>query len=309
MVPMRAVSTVMMAALAPAKVRRPNSRRSKSGEAVRSSHQTQTARSAAAAAKRPKMTPEVQPQSLPWMIASVRQKSPALTRPTPGQSSGSRVRRAARGLRTPRRRTSASGQDDAERADRDVEPEDGRPAPALDEHAAEHGSGRGGGRAERAEQAGREALPLVRERLEQQGQRRGHHGRGADRLHHAPGDERVHRPGERAPDRGGREQREAEHEQQLVAVAVGEPAHRQEEDGEHQVVAVHHPRDRDHGALEAADDQRHGDAHHGGVRQREEDARREGEDDQPGIGRPGAPAGRPARRRAAVLESGSCGRV
>ena len=47
------------------------------------------------------MIGEVQPQSLPWMIASVRQNSPALTRPTPGQSSGSRAR-------TPRLRTSAS---------------------------------------------------------------------------------------------------------------------------------------------------------------------------------------------------------
>ena len=101
-VPISAVSTVMIAELAAAKVRRRKSRRSKSGEEVRSSHHTQSPRIAAAAAKRPRMTAEVQPQSLPWMIASVRQKSPAVTRPTPGQSSGSAERCP------PRRRTSVS---------------------------------------------------------------------------------------------------------------------------------------------------------------------------------------------------------
>ena len=130
------------------------------------------------------MTSEVQPQSLPWMIARVRQKSPAVTRPTPGQSRGSRQAHAAPAHER-------GGQSDAERADRQVEPEDGRPAPALDEHAAEHGTRRRRRRAERAEQAGGEALPALRERLQQQSERRGHHGRGAHRLHHAPRDERV----------------------------------------------------------------------------------------------------------------------
>ena len=181
-------------------------------------------------------------------------------------------------------------QDDAQSADRDVEPEDGRPAPALDEQAAEDGSGGGGGRAERAEQAGREPLPSVRERLQQQSQRRRDHGRGAHRLHHAPGDERLHAPGARTTDGRGREHREAEHEQQLVAVAVGEPSHRQEEDGEHQVVAVHHPRDGDDRPLEPADDQRDGDAHHGRVGEREEDPWCQCEHDQPGVDRRARPA-------------------
>jgi len=81
---------------------------------------------------------------LPWISASVRQKRPA---------------HAAADQR--------QREDDAGTADRDVEPEHRWPAPLLDEHAAEHRSGRGGGRRERAEQAGREALAAGRERLQE----------------------------------------------------------------------------------------------------------------------------------------------
>ena len=103
-VPIIAVSTVMIAVLAAAKVRSRKRRRSKSGEEARSSHQIQRARSATAATNSPAMTPEVQPQSLPWMMARVRQKRPAVTRPTPGQSSGAEWCSSRR----PRARASAS---------------------------------------------------------------------------------------------------------------------------------------------------------------------------------------------------------
>ena len=88
MVPIIAVSTVMMAALAAAKVRSRKWRRSKSGEGMCSSQATKPASSAAAAANRPSTLALVQPQALPWMSASVRQKRPAQLRPTPAQSSG-----------------------------------------------------------------------------------------------------------------------------------------------------------------------------------------------------------------------------
>ena len=96
MVPIIAVSTVMIAVLAAAKVRSRKRRRSKSGEVVRSSHQIQTASKATPPTHSPTTAPEAQPQSLPWMIASVRLKRPALTRATPGQSRGARVRGVCR---------------------------------------------------------------------------------------------------------------------------------------------------------------------------------------------------------------------
>ena len=202
-------------------------------------------------------------------------------------------------------------QHDAQHTDRDVEPEHRRPAPALHEDAAEHGPGRGGGRAERSEQAGGEALPVLGERLQQQGQRRRYDGRGADRLHDAPRDERVDALGACAEQRSPGEEREPQHEEQLVPVAVRQPAHREEQDGEHEVVAVHHPRDRDHAALETADDQRHGDAHHRGVRQGEDDPGAEREDDQPGMEGPARGRARDQLRsgRRHVAECTWCARM
>jgi len=96
MVPIIAVSTVMIAVLAAAKVRSRKRRRSKRGDVVRSSHQIQTASRAAPPMHRPTTAPEIQPHSLPWMIASVRQKRPALTQATPGQSRAARVRGVCR---------------------------------------------------------------------------------------------------------------------------------------------------------------------------------------------------------------------
>src|SRR5665647_1194559 len=96
MVPIIAVSTVMIAVLAAAKVRSRKRRRSKRGEVVRSSHQIQTASRAPPPTHRPTTAPEIQPHSLPWMIASVRQKRPALTKATPGQSRAARVRGVCR---------------------------------------------------------------------------------------------------------------------------------------------------------------------------------------------------------------------
>ena len=163
-----------------------------------------------------------------------------------------------------------------------VEPEDRRPAPALDEDAAEHRTeGRGGG-TERPEQAGREPLSAGRERVEQEHQRSGDHGRRADRLHDAEGDELVDRAGTCARIRGDGEQRETENEETLVAVAVGQPAHREEQDGEHEVIAVHHPGDRDDGGFQAADDQRNGDAHRCGVGEGQDDPGKQRRHDQPG---------------------------
>ncbi len=58
MVPIMAVSTVMIAELAAAKVRSRKRRRSKSGEVARSSHQIQTASRATPPTHRPTMAPE-----------------------------------------------------------------------------------------------------------------------------------------------------------------------------------------------------------------------------------------------------------
>src|SRR5450759_1599805 len=102
-VPIIAVSTVMMAVLAAAKVRSRKRRRSNSGEGACSSHQAQTTSRSTAPAMRPSTAAEDHPQSLPWMIASVRQKRPAVTRPTPGQSSRAWACRS----RWPRTSTSA----------------------------------------------------------------------------------------------------------------------------------------------------------------------------------------------------------
>ncbi len=190
-------------------------------------------------------------------------------------------------------------QGDAQRADGQVEPEDGLPSPALDEDAAEHRSERRGGGAERPEQARCEPLPSDRERVEQKHQRGGHDGRRADSLHDAERDELVDGLGPRAAERGDGEQCEAEDEEALVAVAVGEPAHREEQHGEREVVAVHHPRDRDDRGLEAADDQRHGDAHDRGIGQGEDDPGEQGGDDEPRTCR-GHIRGRAAEREALV---------
>ena len=277
-----ATSTVMMAALAAAKVRRRKRRRSKSGSLTRSSHHAHRTSSSAAAAKSPRVAAEVQPHSLPWMRPRVRQKRPAVTRATPVQS---RRWRAA----SPHRRLAPvaghEGQRErhAECADRQVEPEDGRPAPALDEKAADDGTEGGGQGADGAEQAGPEALAAPREGGQQDGQRRGDHGGGADRLHHAEGDEQVHGAGQGAAHGGQGEEGETAGEQALVAEAVGQAAAGEEEHGQHQVVAVHHPRHGDDRRLQAADHRRDGDAHDGGVGERQEDARRHRQQHEPGI--------------------------
>ena len=124
-VPMIAVSTVMMAALAAANVRSRNSRRSKSGTAVRSSHQTQTARIAAAAAKRPSIVAE-----RPAPVVALDDRQREAEEAGGDEADAGPVERRARAHRRGAGADERERQHDAECADRDVEPEDGRPAPA-----------------------------------------------------------------------------------------------------------------------------------------------------------------------------------
>ena len=81
--PIIAMSTVATAMLAAANVRRRNKRSSSIGVGTRSSQNVNPVRVTTATANKPSTRSEVQPHSLAWMMARVRQKRPAETRMMP----------------------------------------------------------------------------------------------------------------------------------------------------------------------------------------------------------------------------------
>ncbi len=81
--PIMAMSTVATATLAAANERRRKRRNSSIGVGTASSQNVNPVRVTTATASKPRSRSEVQPHSLAWMMASVRQKRPEVTRPMP----------------------------------------------------------------------------------------------------------------------------------------------------------------------------------------------------------------------------------
>jgi hypothetical protein len=112
-----------------------------------------------------------------------------------------------------------------------------------DQQPAERGA-ESGGRADRGQQGHAVAAVRGRERMQHQRQGGRHEEGGAERLHHPERDQRARRRRDRAQQRAGGEQPQAEDEDTPAAERVRDPRTRHEERGEHDVVGVQHPRQR-----------------------------------------------------------------
>jgi hypothetical protein len=106
---------------------------------------------------------------------------------------------------------------------------------------------------------------VPREGAEDDRQRDGEQRGAADALAGAKGDQPVDVGGEATEHREQGEHHEAEHEDALLAVPVGDAPHGEEADGEHQTVGVEHPRGVRHGGVEVGDDRRHRDIDDGHI--------------------------------------------
>ena len=130
-----------------------------------------------------------------------------------------------------------------DRAERQVDVERPRPAPGVDDPRADARAERGGQPADGAPQADHDG-PLGRRKCRQHDrQRRRHEQRRADALHDARGDQPGDARREAAGQRAEQEDGDADAEDALSAVQVGEPARRHEQGGEDDRVGVEHPRE------------------------------------------------------------------
>ncbi|MGY4254457.1 hypothetical protein ACVI1L_001525 [Bradyrhizobium sp. USDA 4516] len=113
--------------------------------------------------------------------------------------------------------------DQCDDADRDIDDED--PAPVEgDQHASRERAQCGGKAADRRPGAHRPGALLGRKRRQQQADRGWRHQCRTGRLRHAGDDQELDTGGQRTCRRRGREQRDAEQEAEIAAVAFGEPA-------------------------------------------------------------------------------------
>ena len=186
-VPIIAVSTVMIAALEAANERRLKKGRSRKGSLVRASRKKNPASSSGGGDEQQDDTRRRPAPGVP-----LDEREGEAEEAGGGQGGAGQVETRRRRLPPPPR-DERQRQGDAEEPDRKVEPEHGRPSPAVDEDAAEGRPEGGGGRADGAEQAGGEAAPRRRVGGEDDRQGGRDHGRRADRLHGAPGDQRLDR--------------------------------------------------------------------------------------------------------------------
>jgi len=137
-----------------------------------------------------------------------------------------------------------AGQQCRRHADRDVHQEHQAPVRGGDEQSAERGAKAGGGRADRGQQGNAVGPVRGREGVQHQRQGRWHEEGGAESLHHPEGDQSVRRRRDRAQQRAGGEQPQAEHEDAPAPEQVRDPRGRQEKRGEHDVVGIQDPRQR-----------------------------------------------------------------
>ena len=134
-------------------------------------------------------------------------------------------------------------QQEDRRADRHVDEEDPAPAEHLDDRAAEQEADRAAGAGDRAPDSERPvALAALRERREDDRQRRGRDHRAAETLRAAGDQQRRLRLRQPAGERRAREQRDAGHEQATTTESVGRAPAEQQEPSEEQRVGVEHPR-------------------------------------------------------------------
>ena len=200
------------------------------GCGVRISHSTKDTRSTAAATNRPRISGDSQEWLFVWIRPKVSAKRPAVTSTVPTMSR--RVAPRIAGLGDPPQQ-----HDGSHDADRDVDPEDARPADVLDQEAAEQ---RAEGEAEARDagpDADRRGEPLARERGDEDRERERVHDRGADALERARGDQLGVGVGERAQRRRDGEHDQADEEQPSTAEAIAELAAQQDQRREGQDVA------------------------------------------------------------------------
>ena len=160
---------------------------------------------------------------------------------------------------------------DGEDAHRHVDEEDPFPAQGVHEHAAEDRADQRGDAGDRAPQAhGRAAAGVGEHAGNERHGLRAHHG-GAQALHHARGDQRFDVGREPAPQRGEREDGQADQEDVARAEPVAQaPGDQQRHRKRQQVGAV----DPDHPVdvgVQAVHDRRHGGGDDGGVHQDHEE--------------------------------------
>ena len=180
----------------------------------------------------------------------------------------------------------AGGGDRADHADRDVEPEHGRPAEARQPATEDRAEDEPGADDHRVH-AERPAELAARERVRDEGGRVGHQERATDALDEPTGDQQRRIRGEGAPDRGEREQREAGGVRAGPPDAIRDAARAEHEDRRHQRVPDDDPEEAEEVGLEVAQDVRECD-HEGPGRQRGEqgaDARDPQDDPAVAVGR------------------------
>ena len=184
------------------------------------------------------------------------------------------------GPRRARRRDQPVSRDQGDRDDRQVDQEDRVPAEVGQQPAARHRADRDAEAADRGPQAdGLGALGGVGEHGGDDRQGGRHDERAADAHERPSGDEHAGGARQRRGQRADTEHREAKGQALVAAEAVGERPGREQQPGEHQDVAAHHPLQRGDRQVQAALDGRDRNVdhvvvevgHEGGERHRHQD--------------------------------------
>ena len=165
---------------------------------------------------------------------------------------------------------------DRDDADGDVDEEDPVPAQVLREQPAGEGADRERERRDARPDADGHPPFLRREGGSDDRERRRVHQRRADALHDARHDQHVSGVREPAPQRGGGEDEDADHEDQAAAVGVGELAADQHQRREAERVARDDPLQLGEICSDVRLDRRQRHVHNGVVQHDHEEAERDG---------------------------------
>ena len=184
----------------------------------------------------------------------------------------------ARRLRVARLAHPRQGDEQRERADRDVDEEDPAPVERVGEDPADERSRRHGDADRRSPDGDRAADVGPAVLGSDQRERRGEERRAPDALHRAGDVEHGDVPGQAAEQRREREDDHADGEEQPAAVAVGERARGQDQRRQRQRVGVDHPLQPRQARVEVVLDVRQRDVDDRDVEQEHERRRADGDE-------------------------------
>ena len=192
------------------------------------------------------------------------------------------------------------GQPQADDSDRDVDEEDPLPAEPVDQDTAGQRSDQSGDPGRGTPHAHRHPAPLGGEDPGDRGQRLRGEQRRADTLQYAGGDQHADGVGETAPQRRGREHRQAEQVEVLRPEAVAESARQQQRHRKAKQIGAGHPDHRVVAGVQLLHDGRVRHCHDRRVDQDHEEADHHGPQRMPRVlaRKPAVPPGRrePTRR-------------